>query len=157
MINNLRFSARSNNLFKRRTATSAVCGYSGHIFCSFQSLLVPASPGGLGLSDSVSNTQMTSHTNSPEGRWGCKVGARDEMVPSFVFNPFSRYHTSLAIFFTQYRQRADSIRNNSSLKFPTLQCSVSRKSRNVSDAFRVVYFSMYLQNKGASRHETLLI
>ena len=147
LINNLRLSARSNNLFKRRTATSTVCGYSGHILSSFQSLVVPASLGGLGLSDSVSNAQMTSRTNWPEGRWGCKVGARDEMVPSFIFNPFSRHHTSLAIFFTQYRQPADSLRNNSSFKFHTLQCSGSRKSRNFSDAFRVKFRHFYVSSK----------
>ena len=32
---------------------------------------------------------------------------------------------------------------------------VSRKSRNFSGAFRVTCFSLYLQNEGASRHETL--
>ena len=32
---------------------------------------------------------------------------------------------------------------------------VSRKSRNFSVAFRVTQFSLYLQNEGVSRHETL--
>ena len=31
---------------------------------------------------------------------------------------------------------------------------VSRKSRNFSGVFRVIQFSLYLQNEGASRHET---
>ena len=32
---------------------------------------------------------------------------------------------------------------------------VSRKSRNFSGVFRVTQFSLYLQNEGVSRHETL--
>ena len=32
---------------------------------------------------------------------------------------------------------------------------VTRKSRNFSGAFRVTYFSLYLQNEGVSRHVTL--
>ena len=35
------------------------------------------------------------------------------------------------------------------------QGPVSRTSRNFSGAFRVTYFSLYLQNEGVSRHETL--
>ena len=35
------------------------------------------------------------------------------------------------------------------------QGPVSRKSRNFSGEFRVTYFSLYLQNKSVSRHETL--
>ena len=35
------------------------------------------------------------------------------------------------------------------------QGHVSRKSRNFSGAFRVTYFSLYLQNEGVSRHVTL--
>ena len=37
----------------------------------------------------------------------------------------------------------------------TDQGPVSRKSRNFSGVFRVTQFSLYLQNKGVSRHETL--
>ena len=36
-----------------------------------------------------------------------------------------------------------------------VQGPVSRKSRNFSGAFRVAQFSVYLQNEGVSRHETL--
>ena len=37
----------------------------------------------------------------------------------------------------------------------TDQGPVSRKSRNFSGVFRVTQFSLYLQNEGVSRHETL--
>ena len=37
----------------------------------------------------------------------------------------------------------------------SVQGPVSRKSRNFSGAFRVTQFSLYLQNEGVSRHETL--